>query len=259
MTPAWLSDTVTPDVSRALHYTALWGLEGVELRRVGHGVVPDVPNERVLRDRLAQGEMAVVALVPGLFEAPTADRAAAFDGLARLSGTLVFARRVACPVVVASGFAADGFALAEAVDVLRRAGDAVARAGVHLAVLNEPDMAHRTGDDLARLLDAVDHPNVGAAWHPANALRAGERPADGLAALGARVRHVRVRDGAVQGTGGWADTLVGEGDVDWPAQGARLKAVGYAGALSLEVHPVGELPAAKTGLRSGTAVVRLAR
>lgn len=259
MLPVWLSDTVTTDVSRALHYTGLWGLEGVELRRVGHGVVPDVPNERMLRDRLAAEEMAVAAVEPGLFEGAATDRAATFGDLARLDDALAFARRLACPVVVANGFAPDGFDLAAAADALRRAGDKAGAAGVRVAVLHGPDAAVRTAADLARLLDAVAHDAVGAAWHPALALMVGEDPADGLAALGARVRHVRVRDGAVDDLGVWTDALVGEGAVGWDAQVAALKRFGYDGALSLEVHPVDDLLLPKVGLRSGTAVARLAR
>lgn len=259
MLPVWLSDTVTTDVSRALHYTGLWGLEGVELRRVGHGVVPDVPNERVLRDRLAAEEWAVAAMEPGLFEGTATDSAAAFGDLARLDEVLAFARRIVCPVIVVGGFAPDGFDFAAAADVLRRAGKKAKTAGATLAVLNSPDAATRTGADLARLLDAVGHEAVGAAWHPAHAAMAGERPADGLAALGQRVRHVRVRDGALEANGAWADALVGEGAIGWEEQVAMLRAAGYGGALSLEVHPVDDLPLAKVGLRSGTAVARLAR
>ena len=53
MTPIWLTDTVTGDLDRALHYTSLWGLEGVELRTVG-GPEDRVPfvNEAKLRRRL---------------------------------------------------------------------------------------------------------------------------------------------------------------------------------------------------------------
>lgn len=259
MLPVWLPDTVTTDVSRALHYTGLWGLEGVELRRVGRGVVPDVPNERMLRDRLAAEEMAVAAVAPGLFEGASTDRAGVFGDLARLDETLAFARRLACPVIVVGGFAADGFDLDAVADVLRRAGDKAAAAGATLAVLNDPELATRTGADLARLLDAAAHDAVGAAWHPAHAAMAGEAPADGLAALGTRVRHVRVRDGALDAEGGWTDALVGEGAVGWDEQVAALKRLGYGGALSLEVYPANDLPLPKGGLRSGTAVARLAR
>lgn len=262
MLPAWLPDTVTADVSRGLHYTTLWGLEGVELRRVGHGRVPDVPNERVLRERLEAAEMDVVAIDPGLFEGPLADRALALGDLARLDDSLAFARRFDCPVVVVGAFAGEDDgpnSLAAAADVLRRAGDRAAAHGVALAVQHGLGTAAPTAQALAALLDAANHAAVGALWHPAEALRAGESATDGLAALGPRIRHVRVRDSQPVGTGGWADAVVGEGAVGWDAVAKGLAALGYRGALSLEVHPAGELPAPKSGLRSGTAVARLAR
>ena len=64
MLTAWLTDTVTSDLDRALHYTLLWGLEGVELRTVG-GAEDRVPfvNEAKLKRRLSEHELPVVAIV----------------------------------------------------------------------------------------------------------------------------------------------------------------------------------------------------
>ena len=259
MLPAWLTDTVTPDLDRALHYTGLWGLDGLELRTVGRERVPHA-NERKLRARLDEHELAVAALVPGLFEGPMSDGAARLNELALLAETIAFAGRVGGRVVVASAFAAEpDFDRAAAADLLRRAGDDAGRAGVTLALLPESDGQHPTATALAALIDAADHPAVGAAWAPADALRAGESPEAGLAALGRRVAHVRVRDGHAGPGGAWADAVVGEGAVGWPAVLRGLAAQGYTGALSLEVHPAGDLPAPKAGLRSATFLVREAR
>ena len=69
MLPVWLTESVTPDLCRAVHYTLLWGLEGVVLRTVGRSGnrVPFV-NERQLRTRLEEPEGQVVAVDPGLFD-----------------------------------------------------------------------------------------------------------------------------------------------------------------------------------------------
>ena len=256
MLPTLLTDTVTPDLDRALHYAALWGLEAVELRTVG-GPGERVPfvNRRKLLRRLEETEFAVAAVVPGLFEGAAADRAARLNELAALKETLDFCRHVGCRRIVASAFAAEGFAPEAAAEWLRRAGDAAGAAGLTLALLNEADGACPTGEKLAALLGMAAHPAVGAAWSPAEALAAGENPDAGLAALAPHVRLVRFRDGL--GTGAaFQETEPGEGSVDWPAQLAALAAAGFSGPVSLEVRAA---PKAKVGVRAGARLVHLIR
>ncbi len=257
MLPVWLTDTVTSDLERALHYTLLWGLQGVELRTVG-GVedrVPDVNVTQVKR-RLDDSEMLAAAVDPAMFEGPVGDRVSWLNELAMFDETLQFCKRIGCPRVVVSSFAAtEAFALEAAADALRRAGDAAAAYGRTIAVLNAADMARPTGQALAELLDAVDHGFVRAAWSPAEALRAGEDPAEGLAALDDRVALVRARDGQ-RVDGRWEEAPFGEGAIDWTAQLHQLHEHDFQGPISLEMNVA---PRPKQGLRSATQLIRMLR
>ena len=66
MTPVWYTDSVTSDLDRALHYTALWGLEGIEMHAMGGpaSVVPNVDEDK-LRRRLFEYDLPLAAVVPG--------------------------------------------------------------------------------------------------------------------------------------------------------------------------------------------------
>lgn len=256
-----LTDTVTADLDRAVHYTLLWGLDGVALRTVG-GAGDRVPhvNEARLRHRLADAELPVAAVDPGLFEAPPAARTAWMNDVAAFADTASFCRRVGCEVVLVGALAAEaeGWDAAAAGAALAQAAAVAAAAGLRLAVRNATGTACATGEALAAVLAAAAHPAAGAAWSPADALESGADPAAGLAALldaGVPLHYVAVRDGAVA-DGAWQEALPGEGAVGWPHQLGALAAAGYAGPLGLEVRL---RPAATHGLRAGTALLTLVR
>ena len=255
MRPVWLTDTVTPDLDRALHYTMLWGLEGLELRTVGSpdDRVPHV-NEEKLRRRLWEHDLPVAAVVPGLFEGDIEDRAVWMNDLLQMKEVLAFSTRIGCPRIVISAFAHGGHPEANA-DALRRAGDAAASQGIRLAVLNEAGMAIETGTALARLLEAVDHPAVRAAWDPVAAVQAGEEAHVGLEAVVDRVELVRCANVASE-DGGWQPAPIAEGVVDWPFQLRVLHDAGYDGPVSLMVTME---PAPTWGLRQATDLIRLLR
>lgn len=257
MLPVWLTDTVTSDLGRALHYTLLWGLQGVELRTVG-GAGERVPRVNVVQvqRRLEESEILPAAVTPGMFAGPASNRALWLNELASFDETLRFCERIACPRIVVSAFADEPEApVSRAVEALREVGEAAAAYGVTIAVLNESGMAHPTGNALAALLDAVDHPFVRAAWHPAQALRAGEDPGGGIEALGDRIAFVRCADGR-RAAHGWQEQPFDEGAVGWRAQIERLHELGFQGPLSLEVNVA---PRPKVGLRSATRLIQLLR
>ena len=206
--------------------------------------------------------MPVCAVVPGLFEGPVEERAAWLNEIAAIGETLAFCRRIGCPRVVVSAFASGtsgsvsgGDVRGMAAEALRRAGTAAARAGIRLAVLNEGGGTCPTGAALAELLRAVDHPAVGAAWSPADALRAGEDPAEGLRTLGRRIDLVRCSDGRVRGEA-WQDAPLGEGDVGWAEHLRALHELGFDGPVSLEVYLE---PRPKQGLRAATQLIQMLR
>jgi len=94
-----------------------------------------------------------------------------------------------------------------------------------------------TGADVARVLAAVDHPNLQAVWDPANAYVAGEIPyPDGFSRLPAnRIAHVHAKDcHLVNGQPRWG--ALGCCALDWKGQIAALLDSGYSGYVSLETH-----------------------
>lgn len=252
MTPVWLTDTVTPDLDRALHYTLLWGLEGVVLRTVGSrgDRVPHV-NEAKLKRRLAEHEMDVAAVDPGFFEGAAEARGAWLNELVLLEEVVAFCKRTGCERILIGGLPGD---TQRAASALHRAGDVAAKSGTLLCVQNEYE-ARSTGAALGTFLDTVDHAHVRAAWDPAAALEAGEGWQEGLEALGERIAFVSVRDGAAR-PDGWRPASIGEGEVGWAPLLGTLHRAGYDGPLSLDLR---DLAVAKEGLGEATAMIRLLR
>jgi sugar phosphate isomerase/epimerase len=246
--PVLLTDTVSSDLDRALHYTLLWGLEGVAIRSVG-GPGDRVPhvNEERLRRRLDEAELPIVSVDPGLFEGASQSRASWMNDLAALPETLAFCRRVGAPRVVVGALAgeeADRWDALAAGRALAQAGDAAASVGLTLLVPNAAGTACATGAQLAAVLEAADHPAVGALWSPADALVAARVP----------LLAVTVRD--LKADGAWQEAVPGEGEVGWADQLATLVQVGFEGPLVLEVRA---RPAAPFGLQAGAALQRLVR
>ena len=256
MLPVLATDTVTGDLARAAGYTLLWGLEGVALRSVGGERVPFV-NEAAVRRRLASDDLPVAAVDPGLFEGSAGSRAVWMNDVAAFEDTAAFCRRVGCGVVRVGALGAGGEAGAR-VEALRALGASAGRHRLRLAVRNEAGTAVATGAELGALLAEVGLANVGADWHPADALRSGEPALDGLDALLARatVACVAVVDEAPADDGVLVDVSVGEGRLEWPDQLARLAAAGFDGPLALSVHG---RPSGAAGMASAGALVRLAR
>jgi sugar phosphate isomerase/epimerase len=270
LTVAWLTDTVTADLDRAMHYTLLWGLEAVVLRTVG-GPGDRVPhvNEARLRRRLEEAELPLAAIDPGLFEAPAESRSVWLNDLAAFDDTAAFCRRTGCRLVIVgalAGPAGEPWDPGVAGEVLARAADRGAAAGVRLAVRNATNTGCATGEDLAAVLTAARalcssdgaRGAIGAAWSPADAARAGEGAMAGLDALrraGAPIFYVSVRDGR-EGAEDWTDTPPGDGDVGWSGQIDALVADDFDGTLGLEVHG---RPTGTFGLRAAAALIGLVR
>jgi L-ribulose-5-phosphate 3-epimerase len=120
---------------------------------------------------------------------------------------------------------------------LRGLADQAAAHGITIGIENEHACNIGTGDETARLLAVLDHPNLKVVWDPANALVAGETPfPEGYGKVPPdRIVHVHAKDCFVKDhTASWWE--LGKGAVDWPGQLAALARDGYRRWISLETH-----------------------
>jgi sugar phosphate isomerase/epimerase len=107
--------------------------------------------------------------------------------------------------------------------------------GIELVLENESGIVGDTVARCQRLLQAVNSPQLGFAWDPANFVHVGETTSvtDGWAILGPRTRHVHIKDMRAA-TGEVLPAGEGDGQIDLLLQ--RLDEVNYAGFLALEPH-----------------------
>jgi sugar phosphate isomerase/epimerase len=124
--------------------------------------------------------------------------------------------------------------------VVSALGDLAAQAAKHDLIIgleNEHACNVATAAETARVLAALDHPNLKVVWDPANAYVAGEKAyPDGYRLLPVnRIVHVHAKDCRLDGHKALWGPL-GECDLDWKGQVQALVNDGYKGYISLETH-----------------------
>ena len=101
---------------------------------------------------------------------------------------------------------------------------------------NEASCNIATASETARVLAALDHPNLQVVWDPANCYVAGENPyPEGYGKLPvARIVHMHAKDCKAGHPPVWC--ALGDGAIDWKGQIAALARDGYKGWINLETH-----------------------
>ena len=118
--------------------------------------------------------------------------------------------------------------------------------GIGIAIHNHgPGARYDKAEDTLHAV-AGRHPLIGACVDTGHCLRSGERPADVIGALGARVLSVHLKDWKVGGE----EAILGEGDADLPRVAAALRAVEFSGPVIMEYEnsPEGPVPDMRKGL-----------
>lgn len=139
------------------------------------------------------------------------------------------------------------------VPAIRAVADHGAERGV-ITSLENHGFYMQASERVARLIEAVDHPNYGLTIDMGNFLCVDEDPVQAVRRLRGFIVHAHVKDFHVRPKrrmppSGWFGTpksialrgaIVGHGDIDVPAQLKILKRAGYEGFLSLEFEGMEE-------------------
>ena len=107
-----------------------------------------------------------------------------------------------------------------------------ARAGVRLLLENHPQGLLARAETIDAFLAREGYDDIAVIYDVANALAAGEDPADGAARLAPRLGVVHLSDTP---RGGWRHDPIGTGDVDFAGVGASLRKARFAGPTVLEI------------------------
>ena len=131
-------------------------------------------------------------------------------------------------------------------ELVRRVCDHCARNGQTFAL----ETGQEPAAALLEFLHAVDRPNLGVNFDPANMILYGSgQPMEALRTLGAHVLTVHCKDGTwPEAPGEWGrETPLGEGDVGMQRYVRTLREIGYSGPLVIEREIVGEEQRADIG------------
>jgi sugar phosphate isomerase/epimerase len=257
---AAITDEFSPDLEAAARSMAELGMSGAELRVVFGKNVIDLSDNELARARAiveAQG-LPVISIASPLLkcvlpDAPPVDPRFQQDMFASnytFGDQPRLARRAFAIAELTGARIVRVFSywrtlqpeacFDRIVTALRELTDLAAQHDMIVGLENEHSCNISTGAETARVLAAIDHPNLKVVWDPANAYLSGEIPfPDGYRLLPAdRIVHVHAKDCFVRDHRPvWGP--LGEGGVNWKGQIGALKADRYRGFISLETHWAG--------------------
>jgi L-ribulose-5-phosphate 3-epimerase len=257
---AAITDEFSPDIQTAAKAMAEVGLQGAELRMLYGKNIIDLSDRELdsAREVCAGNGLAIISIASPLLKCtlpggPAVDPRFQQDSFAAKYGfedqprlsTRAFeiAHRVGARIVRVFSYwrtvdpekCFDGI-----VTALRELAEKAAKEGLIVGLENEFACNVATASETARVLSALEHPNLQVVWDPANCQLSGENPfPGGYGKLPApRIAHVHAKDCFDDGRQPvWGP--LGEGSIDWKGQIAALVRDGYTGWISLETHWAG--------------------
>jgi sugar phosphate isomerase/epimerase len=256
---AAITDEFTSDLAAALDAMKPIGMEGAELRVIGAKNILDLDDRELksAKDLLAARGFRVVSIASPLLkcvypgaEIDTRWQQDAFaskhtfaDQPRILERALEIAKYFGASIVRVFSYwrtVDPDRMLSPVCETLAGMAERAAKDAVIIGLENEHACNISTGEQAARVLDTVKHPNLKLVWDPANALVSGEDPFPfGYGCVPKdRIAHVHAKDCRMNGhSPEWGP--LGTRSIDWKGQMAALLSDGYNGCISLETHWAG--------------------
>jgi sugar phosphate isomerase/epimerase len=254
---AAITDEFSPDIDIAVRSMQEIGMTGAELRMVFGKNIIDLTDEEIDRAiAICKGAgMEIISIASPLLkcvlpDAPDVDSRFQQDMFAskntfadqpRLTArAFAIAKRTGARIIRVFSYwrtVRPEECFDRIVVALRHLADQAAAQDLIIGIENEHACNIGTGAEAARLLKALDHPNLKLVWDPANAVVGGEKAIpDGYSKLPvSRIQHVHAKDCTMDGhKPNWC--RIGDGVVGWRDQMDALIRDGYKGWISLETH-----------------------
>lgn len=254
---AAITDEFSPDLARALEPMAQIGMTGAELRVVFGKNIMDLSEEELdrARDLVTGRHMQVISIaspllkcvlpggpeIDGRFQHDIFASKHTYEDQPRLTDHAFYiAKKMGARVVRVFSYwrtVEPEKCFDAVVKALTDLATKAQREDLVIGLENEHACNVGTAAETARVLAAVQHPNLKVVWDPANALVAGEIPYPGGYQLlpPDRIVHVHAKDCHMEDHKPiWGP--LGTRHVDWHGQIAALLRDGYRGYLSLETH-----------------------
>src|SRR5580698_11356621 len=256
MTPkfriAAITDEFSPDLKVALEAMKPIGMTGAELRVVGGKNIMDLSGDELSRAKelcAAEG-FEVISIASPLLKcvlpnAPAVDTRFqqdvfgskhTYEDQPRLTEhAFSIAKKMGAPIVRVFSYwrtVKPEECFEAVVKSLRKLAEKAAKENLIIGLENEHACNIATGAETARVLAALDHPNLKVVWDPANAVVSGEKAfPEGYGKLPvSRIQHVHAKDCTMDGHKPlWCP--IGEGVVGWRGQVDALVRDGYKGWL----------------------------
>ena len=254
---AAITDEFSPDIAAAVRSMSEIGMSAAELRMVFGKNIIDLTDEELDRAKQIVGQhgMTIISIASPLLkcvlpDAPEVDARFqqdifaskhTFNDQPRLTGrAFEIAKRMGARIVRVFSYwrtVEPEKCFDRVVAALRSLAEKAAKHDLIIGLENEQACNIATGEETARVLAAIDHPNLQVVWDPCNALVSGENPfPQGYRRLPVRrIVHVHAKDCFVKDHKPTFGPL-GECGIDWKGQVAALVADGYKGYISLETH-----------------------
>jgi sugar phosphate isomerase/epimerase len=257
---AAITDEFSPDIEVAVRSMRQLGMKGAELRMVFGKNIIDLSDEELDRAiAIVRGAgLEIISIASPLLkcvlpDAPEVDSRYqqdifaskhTFEDQPRLTArAFQIAQRTGARIIRVFSYwrtVRPEACFDRVVIALRGLAEQAAAQDRIIGIENEHACNIGTGAEAARVLAALDHPNLKLVWDPANAVVGGERAIpDGYRKLPvSRIQHVHAKDCVMDGhKPNWC--RIGDGVVGWRAQIDALVRDGYKGWISLETHWVG--------------------
>ncbi|MGQ9635696.1 MAG: sugar phosphate isomerase/epimerase family protein [Bryobacteraceae bacterium] len=254
---AAITDEFSPDLETACAAMASVGMRGAELRVLWGKNIMDLTDEELVRAKSildAHGLEAIGIASPLLkctlpdspplderFEHDVFASAHTYEDQPRLMRRAAeIAHRMGARLIRVFSFwrtVEPEKCLGRLTQLLGEFAEQAAKEDLVLGLENEHACHVGTAAEAARVLAAVNHPNLSLVWDPANAFVAGEEPfPEGFDQLPfGKVAHVHAKDCWMKGgKPHWVPLATGA--VDWKGQLIALVERGYGGWVSLETH-----------------------
>jgi len=254
---AAITDEFSPDIEIAVRSMTGIGMTGAELRMVFGKNIVDLSDEELARaiEIVRRAGLEIISIASPLLkcvlpDSPEVDARFQQDMFAakhtfadqpRLTArSLEIAQRTGARIIRVFSYwrtVDPQVCFDRIVEALHALAEQAAPHHVIIGLENEHACNIATGAETARLLAALDHPNLKVVWDPANAVVSGEKAfPEGYGILPvSRIQHVHAKDCTMDGhTPLWC--ALGDGVVGWRGQVDALVRDGYNGWLSLETH-----------------------